>query len=80
MSVRRMLFAQADKGSVAAAIFLAKNLLGYKDYVSNEHSGREGGPIALSLVEQLRARRDLLARRKQLDAGNVVEPTAERAA
>ena len=53
VSVRRMLYAQAAKGSVAAQIFLAKNLLGYKDYRSNEHSGPEGGPIPVSLVEQL---------------------------
>jgi len=42
VSVRRMLFSLAAKGNVAAAIFLAKNLLGYKDYFSNEHSGPDG--------------------------------------
>src|SRR5271154_3335986 len=31
VSVRRMLFALAAKGNVAAAIFLAKNVIGYKD-------------------------------------------------
>src|SRR5690348_14678806 len=45
VSVRRMLFAQAAKGNVAAAIFLAKNILGYRDVVSNEHSGPDGSPI-----------------------------------
>lgn len=45
LSVRRMLFGQAAKGNVAAAIFLAKNLLGYKDFVTNELSGPNGNPI-----------------------------------
>jgi hypothetical protein len=45
LSVRRMLFTQANKGNVAAAIFLAKNVLGYKDFVTNELSGPNGGPI-----------------------------------
>ena len=45
LSVRRMLFSQAAKGNVAAAIFLSKNLLGYKDFVNNELSGPNGGPI-----------------------------------
>lgn len=53
VSVRRMLFSLAAKGNVAAAIFLAKNLLGYKDYFSNEHSGPDGAPIAVSVVEAL---------------------------
>ena len=63
ISVRRMLFGQAAKGSTAAAIFLArnmaakgstaaaiflaKNLLGYRDVQRNEHSGPDGGPIAI---------------------------------
>ena len=46
VSVRRMLFAQASKGNVAAAIFLAKNVLGYRDVLSSEHSGPDGGPIS----------------------------------
>ncbi len=45
LSVRRMLFGQAARGNVAAAIFLAKNLLGYKDFVTNELSGPNGNPI-----------------------------------
>jgi hypothetical protein len=40
-----MLFGQAAKGNVAAAIFLSKNLLGYKDFVTNELSGPNGNPI-----------------------------------
>ena len=45
VSVRRTLFKLAAAGNIAAAIFLAKNLLGYKDIVSNEHSGPDGTPI-----------------------------------
>jgi hypothetical protein len=45
VSVRRALFRLAASGNIAAAIFLAKNLLGYKDIVSNEHSGPDGTPI-----------------------------------
>jgi hypothetical protein len=47
VSVRRNLFRLASGGNVAAAIFLAKNLLGYRDVLSNEHSGPGGGPIAI---------------------------------
>jgi len=48
VSVRRALFKSAANGNIAAAIFLAKNLLGYKDIVSNEHSGPGGGAIQLA--------------------------------
>ncbi len=47
ISVRRNLFKLAAKDNVAAAIFLSKNLLGYKDVMSNEHSGTDGGPLTL---------------------------------
>src|ERR1700676_4974841 len=47
VSVRRNLFRLAGGGNVAAAIFLAKNLLGYRDVFSNEHSGPNGGPIPI---------------------------------
>jgi len=47
LSVRRSLFTQAANGNVAASIFLAKNLLGYRDVRSNQHSGPDGGPIAI---------------------------------
>ena len=70
LSLRRILFAQAAKGNAAAAIFLAKNLLGYKDYTSNEHSGPEGGPIPVSVVEVLQQRRNRLAAQRKLAAGN----------
>jgi hypothetical protein len=47
LSVRRSLFAQAANGNTAASIFLAKNLLGYRDVRSNQHSGPDGGPIPI---------------------------------
>lgn len=48
ISVRRNLFKLANAGNVAAAIFLSKNLLGYKDVVNTEHTGLAGGPIQLA--------------------------------
>ncbi len=47
VSVCRNLFRLASNGNVAAAIFLAKNLLGYRDVVANEHSGPDGRPISI---------------------------------
>jgi hypothetical protein len=47
ISVRRMLFSQAAKGNTAASIFLAKNLLGYRDVQRNEHCGPDGSPISI---------------------------------
>src|SRR6266852_7191196 len=48
ISVRRALFRLAAAGNIAAAIFLAKNLLGYKDYINNELTGVAGGPIQVT--------------------------------
>src|SRR5215468_6121168 len=48
VSVRRSLFKLANAGNIAAAIFLAKNLLGYKDVVNTEHTGPAGGPIQVA--------------------------------
>jgi hypothetical protein len=48
VSVRRSLFRLANAGNIAAAIFLAKNLLGYRDIVNTEHSGVSGGPIQIA--------------------------------
>jgi len=48
VSVRRNLFKLANGGNVAAAIFLAKNLLGYRDVVNTEHTGLAGGPIQVN--------------------------------
>jgi hypothetical protein len=53
VSLRRTLWALAAKGNPAANIFLAKNLLGYKDYFSNEHSGPDGGPIVIGPAPEL---------------------------
>src|SRR6266849_2396535 len=48
VSVRRNLFRLANNGNIAAAIFLSKNLLGYKDYVNSELTGAAGGPIQIA--------------------------------
>ena len=48
VSVRRSLFRLANAGNVAAAIFLSKNLLGYRDVVNTEHSGLGGAPIQVT--------------------------------
>jgi hypothetical protein len=48
VSVRRALFKLANAGNIAAAIFLSKNLLGYRDVVNTEHTGLAGGPIQLT--------------------------------
>jgi hypothetical protein len=53
LSLRRSLWGLAAKGNPAANIFLAKNLLGYKDYFSNEHSGPDGGPIMIGPAPEL---------------------------
>ena len=48
VSLRRHLFRHAER-NVAAAIFLSKNLLGYRD-VSDPNTNGSGGPIELSHV------------------------------
>ncbi len=48
ISVRRNLFRLAANGNIAASIFLAKNLIGYRDVVANEHSGPQGTPIEVT--------------------------------
>jgi hypothetical protein len=53
VSIRRHLFRLAASGNVAAAIFLSKNLLGYKDYVANELSGPNGAPIAIGPAPEM---------------------------
>jgi hypothetical protein len=53
VSVRRALFKLANAGNIAAAIFLAKNLLGYKDVVNTEHTGLAGGPIQFAAKPNL---------------------------
>jgi hypothetical protein len=58
LSLRRSLWGLAAKGNPAANIFLAKNLLGYKDFFSNEHSGPDGGPITIAPAPELSALND----------------------
>jgi hypothetical protein len=53
VSVRRSIFKLAGAGNIAAAIFLAKNLLGYRDVVNNELSGPAGGPIRVAAKPNL---------------------------
>jgi hypothetical protein len=53
VSVRRSLFKLANGGNIAAAIFLAKNLLGYKDVVNTEHSGPGGSAIEIATKPDL---------------------------
>jgi hypothetical protein len=65
ISVRRNLFKLATNGNLGANIFLAKNLLGYKDVVANEHSGPEGGPIQMSLADVLRERKKATSRQSE---------------
>jgi hypothetical protein len=47
VSLRRSLWKLANAGP-AANIFLAKNLLGYRDFLNTEHSGPAGGPIQIA--------------------------------
>jgi hypothetical protein len=53
LTLRRSLWSLAAKGQPAANIFLAKNLLGYRDYFSNEISGPDGGPIKIAPAPEL---------------------------
>jgi len=70
VSLRRYLWGLVAKGNAAASVFLAKNLLGYKDSSTHELSGSDGGAIQLSVVEVLQRRRDSLAAGKQLTSEN----------
>lgn len=53
-SLRRLLWAQAQqlgsRSAVAAAIFLAKNVLGYRDSQHTEVTGKDGGPIEVKTI------------------------------
>jgi hypothetical protein len=53
VSVRRNLFRLSANGNIAASIFLAKNLLGYRDVVNTEHSGLAGAPIQIAAKPDL---------------------------
>jgi len=46
--LRRSLWGLALEGNPAANIFLAKNLLGYTDYIRNEHAA---GPTLQEITE-----------------------------
>jgi hypothetical protein len=74
LSLRRYLWGLAAKGNSAANIFLAKNLLGYKDYFASELSGPDGGarPNVRAKVERELATRSLREFVRQ--AWHVVEP------
>jgi hypothetical protein len=75
LSLRRSLWGLAVKGNPAANIFLSKNLLGYKDVLSNEHSGPDGGPIQVSVLEALHRRRNHLAEQRKLKEAANDAPT-----
>ena len=84
VSVRRNLFRLANNGNIAAAIFLAKNLLGYRDVLSNEHTGPQGGPLQISVADALQQRLNRLAEQRK-QAGNVgdasivpIDPNSQR--
>src|ERR1700752_3777096 len=53
INLRRILWKLAQSGQIAAAIFLAKNVLGYKDAGSMELSGPGGGPIEVATKPDL---------------------------
>jgi hypothetical protein len=53
VSLRRNLWKLARQGNPAANIFLAKNLLGYRDAVNTQHTGPDGGPINVHSVPDL---------------------------
>ena len=74
LSLRRSLWGLAVKGNPAANIFLSKNLLGYKDVLSNEHSGPDGGPIQVSVLEALHRRRNQLAEQRKLNEAAIQAP------
>jgi hypothetical protein len=56
----------ANACNVAASIFLAKNLLGYRDVTSNEHNSPDGGPPLVSVADALHQRRNRLAEQHKL--------------
>jgi hypothetical protein len=48
INLRRILWKLAQSGQIAAAIFLSKNILQYRDAGSMELSGPGGGPIEIA--------------------------------
>ena len=74
VSVRRNLFRLASNGNVAAAIFLSKNLLGYKDYVANEMSGPNGSPIAIGPAPEMEQLSDDELKQLAAVVGKIQQP------
>jgi hypothetical protein len=72
VSVRRSLFRLANAGNIAAAIFLAKNLLCYRDVVNTEHSGLAGGPIQVASKPDLTQLSDEELRQLRVIAGKAI--------
>src|ERR1043166_3184885 len=72
VSVRRNLFRLANNGNIAAAIFLAKNLLGYRDVVNTEHTGAAGGPIQVASKPDLTQLSDEELQQLRVIAGKAV--------
>jgi hypothetical protein len=52
VTLRRMMFQQAEKNP-GVLIFLAKNILGYRDFWDARHTGPDGGPVELSHLPAL---------------------------
>ena len=74
VSLRRNLWSLANKGQPAANIFLAKNLLGYKDVVNTEHTGLSGGPIELASKLDLSGLSDEELKQLRTIAGKTQSP------
>lgn len=74
VSVRRHLFRLAANGNVAAAIFLSKNLLAYKDYVANEMSGPNGAPIAIGPAPEMEQLTDEELKQLAAVVGKIQQP------
>lgn len=74
VSVRRNLFRLAANSNVAAAIFLSKNLLGYKDYVANELSGPNGGAIPIGPAPEMEKLTDEELKQLAAVVGKIQQP------
>src|SRR4051812_45265120 len=74
VSVRRSLFKLANAGNVAAAIFLSKNLLGYRDVVNTEHTGLAGGPIQIAAKPDLSGLTDEELKQLRAITGKTLPP------
>jgi hypothetical protein len=72
VSVRRSLFRLANAGNIAAAIFLSKNLLGYRDVVNTEHTGLAGGPIQVAAKPDLSQLSDEELQQLRVIAGKAI--------